>query len=111
VNIIGKPRGAWPTFVFFLGAHAFQGDGPGLVYHHALTIWDEPNPEERERAMGFQTDITSHTKVIRLKRNVLLGRGMDMNSFTWLFVTCVFFQMYTTLALIQLACSFGNVTT
>jgi hypothetical protein len=23
VNTIGKPRGAWPTFVSFLGAHAF----------------------------------------------------------------------------------------
>jgi len=34
-NTIGKPKGVWPTFVSFPGAHAFQGDGPGLVYHHA----------------------------------------------------------------------------
>jgi hypothetical protein len=27
-NIIGKPKGVWPTFVSFPGAHAFQGDGP-----------------------------------------------------------------------------------
>jgi len=35
VNTIGKQRGVWPIFVSFPGAHAFQGDGPGLVYHHA----------------------------------------------------------------------------
>ena len=31
-NFIGEPRGAWPTLVSFPGAHAFKGDGPGLVY-------------------------------------------------------------------------------
>jgi hypothetical protein len=62
-NTIGKQRGAWPTFVSFLGAHAFQGDELGLVCHHASATWEEPSPKERERAMGFQTSITSHTKV------------------------------------------------
>jgi hypothetical protein len=61
--------------------------------------------------MGFQIGIISHTKVIRLERNVLLGRGMDPNSLTWLLVTCVLFQMYTTPALIQLTCSSGDATT
>jgi hypothetical protein len=61
--------------------------------------------------VGFQTGITSHTKVIRLERNTLLGRGMDLNSFTWLLVTCVLFQMYTTPALIQSAYSSSDVTT
>jgi hypothetical protein len=61
--------------------------------------------------MGFQTDITSHTKVTRLERNVLMGRGMDLNSLTWLLVTYVLFQMYTTLALIQSACSSSDATT
>jgi hypothetical protein len=61
--------------------------------------------------MGFQISTTSHTKVTRLERNALLGRGMDLNSFKWLLVTCVLFQMYTTLAPIQLACSSGDATT
>jgi hypothetical protein len=34
-----------------------------------------------------------------------------MNSLTWLLVTYVFFQMYTTLALIQLAYNPSDVTT
>jgi hypothetical protein len=110
-NTIGKPRGAWPTFISSPGAHAFQGDGLGLVYRHALAIWDEPKLEERKMAMGFQIGTTSHTKVTKLERNALLGRSMDLNSLTWLLVTCLLFHMYTTPTLIQSACSFGNVTT
>ncbi len=61
--------------------------------------------------MGFQIGTISHTKVIKLEHNVLLGRGMDLNSLTWLLVTCVLFQIYTTPALIQSACKSGNATT
>jgi hypothetical protein len=111
VNTIGKPRSVWPTFVSFPRTHAFQGDGPSLVYRHVSATWDEPNLEERERAMGFQIGTTSHTKVIRLEHNILLGRGMDLNSLTWLLVIGVLFQMYTTLALIQSSCSSGHVIT
>jgi len=110
-NTIRKPRGAWPTFVSFPGAHAFQGDGPGLVYRHASATWDEPSPKERERAMGFQAGTTSHTKVTKLERNALLGRGMDLNSLTWLLVTCVLFQMYITPTLIQSTCNSSDATT
>jgi hypothetical protein len=89
----------------------FQGDGPSLVYCHVLATWDEPSPEEIESVMGFQTGTTSHTKVTRLERNALLGKGMDLNSLTWLLVTCVLFQMYTTSTLIQSTYSFGDATT
>jgi len=61
--------------------------------------------------MGFQIGTTSHIKVTRLECNTLLGIGMDLNSLTWLLVTCVLFQMYITPTLIQSACSFGNATT
>ncbi len=60
--------------------------------------------------MGFQIGTTSHTKVTRLKCNALLGKGMDLNSLTWLLVTYVLFQMYTTPTLIQLACSSSDAT-
>ncbi len=61
--------------------------------------------------MGFQAGTISHTKVTRLECNALLGKGMDLNSLTWLLVTCVFFQMYTTPTLIQSTCSYGDATT
>jgi hypothetical protein len=82
-----------------------------MVYYHALATWDELSPEERERAMGFQTSTTSHTEVTRLERNNLLGRSMDLNSLPWLLVTCVFLQMYTTPPLIQSVYSFGDAIT
>jgi len=81
------------------------------MYHHALATWDEPNLEERKKSMGFQTGITSHTKVTKLERNALLSRSMDLNSLTWLLVTSVFSQMYITPTLIQSTCSFGDATT
>jgi hypothetical protein len=109
-NTIGKPKGVWPTFVSFPRKHAFQGDEPGLVYRRASITWDEPSPKERKRAMGFQIGITSHTRVTRLERNTLLGRGMDLNSLTWLLVTCVLFQMYITPTLIQSICSSDATT-
>jgi hypothetical protein len=81
------------------------------MYRHASTTWDEPSLEERKSAMGFQIGTTNHIKVTRLERNALLGRGMDLNSLTWLLVTCVLFQMYTTPALIQSACNSNDATT
>jgi hypothetical protein len=111
MNTIGKPRGVWPIFVSFLGAHAFQGNGLGLMYRHVSATWDEPRPKEKKRVMGFQNRIGSHTKVTKLECNALIGRGVDLNSLTWLLVTYVFFQMYTTPALIQSACNFGNAIT
>ncbi len=110
-NTIRKLRGVWPTFISFSRAHTFQGDGLSRVYRHASATWDEPSPEEKEKAMGFQTCIINHTKVTILECNALLGRSMDLNSFTWLLVTCVLFQMYTTLTLIQSTCSYGDATT
>jgi hypothetical protein len=81
------------------------------VYCHVSATWDEPNPKEKKKVMQFQIDTTSHTKVTKLERNVLLGRGMDLKSLTWLLVTYVFFQMHTTPTLIQLACNSGDATT
>jgi len=81
------------------------------VYRHDSATWDEPSPKEIERVMGFQTRTISHTKVTRLERNTLLGRNMDLNSYTWLLVTYVLFQMYTTPTLNQSAYIYGNVIT
>ncbi len=81
------------------------------MYRHVSATWDEPSPKEREKAMGFQIGTINHTKVTRLEHNDLLGKRMDLNSLTWLLVTCVLFQMYTTPTLIQLVCSSSDATT
>jgi hypothetical protein len=51
-NTVGKLRGVWPTFVSFPRSHAFEGDGLGLVYCHALATWDERSPEKKEKGYG-----------------------------------------------------------
>ncbi len=81
------------------------------MYCHTSTTWDESSPKERKKVMGFQAGTISHIKVTRLKCNALLGRGMDLNSLRWLLVTCVLFQMYTTLTLIQSTCNSNDATT
>jgi hypothetical protein len=68
-------------------------------------------PKRKKKGYGVQIGTTSHTKMTRLECNVLLGKGMDLNSFTWLLVTYVFFQMYTSQTLFQSTCSYGDVTT
>jgi hypothetical protein len=88
---------------------------------HLSGRWTKPNvsscfnhlgwTKPRRKKKGYGVPTTSHTKVIRLEHNVLLGRGMDLNSHTWLLVTYVLFQMYTTLTLIQLACNSSDATT
>jgi hypothetical protein len=80
-----------------------------------FAVWGEFGRFPLEHFSWQQTlkyyDRVSHTKVTKLERNALLGRGMDLNSLTWLLVTCVLFQMYTTLTLIQSAFSFSDATT
>ena len=61
---------------------------------YATDTWDEPNPEKRERAMGFQIGATRHPRVTRLERNALLDKVMDLNALTWLLVTCLLVQMH-----------------
>jgi len=82
-----------------------------MVYRHASATWDEPSPKKKERAMGFQVGTIFQTKVTKLECNALLGRGMDLNSLTWLLVTYVLFQMYITPTLIQSVCSYGDAIT
>ncbi len=68
-------------------------------------------PRRKRKGYGVPNWHSSHTQVTRVERNALLGRGMDLNSFTWLLVTCVFFQMYRTPTLIQSACNSNNAIT
>ncbi len=49
--------------------------------------------------------------MIKLERNTLLAKHMDLNSLTQLLVTCVLFQMYTTPALIQSTCNSSDAIT
>ncbi len=59
VNRAGQPRMVLPTFVSFPASHAYWEGGPGLVWDTCSQQLVEPNADERERAMGFLTKVTS----------------------------------------------------
>jgi hypothetical protein len=59
VNQVGQPRMALPTFVSFPVSHVYKEGGFGLVWDTCLQRLVEPNIDERERAMGFPTRVTS----------------------------------------------------
>ena len=93
VNIAGKPRRTLPTFVNFSKSYAFCGDGPGTILDTSGVeyVTEEPNADERERAMGFLTGTThlSDNSISEYQRRMLLGQAMDLNCLTWILAIVV----------------------
>ncbi len=44
----------------------------------------EPNVDERKRAMGFPTRVTSVPFISEASRRQVLGQAMDLNCLTWI---------------------------
>ena len=93
VNIAGEPRRALPTFVSFSKSYAFRGDGPGTILDTIGVeyVTEEPNEDERERAMGFLTGTTHlcDNSISKYQRRMLLGQAMDLNCLTWILAIVV----------------------
>jgi hypothetical protein len=68
VNRVGQPRMALPTFVNFLASHAYREGGPELIWDTCPQQLVEPNVDERERAMGFPTRMTSNPSISEASR-------------------------------------------
>ncbi|KIY99053.1 Retrovirus-related Pol polyprotein from transposon gypsy [Monoraphidium neglectum] len=60
-----------------LGAVSLEGRG--AVFDTNTQCWDEPNADERERAMGYATSSTAAPGVSEARRREVLGRCMDAN--------------------------------
>jgi hypothetical protein len=75
---------ALPTFVSFPTSHAYREVGLGLVWDTCLQWLVEPNVNERERAMGFPTGVTSVPSIFEASRRQVLGQVMDLNYLTWI---------------------------
>ncbi|KAL3688001.1 hypothetical protein R1sor_014310 [Riccia sorocarpa] len=84
VNIVGQPRAALPTFVSYRASHAFRSGGPGLVWDDLSQKMEEPNADERERAMGLMTRTTTVPTISEMTRRQVLGQAMDLNCLTWI---------------------------
>jgi hypothetical protein len=78
-NVPGQPLSALPTLVSRHRSYAFRPEGRGAVFDTNTQQWDEPNADERERAMGYATSSTAAPGVSEARRREVLGRCMDAN--------------------------------
>ena len=66
------------------GSYAFRNGGPGMVLNTNNNQLEEPNANERERAMGFRSHTTSAPNVTEAQRRRLLGQAIDLRCLTLL---------------------------
>ena len=83
-NEVGRPINALPTLVSYPGSYAFRNGNPGMVLNTDNNQLEEPNANERERAMGFRTHTTSAPNVTEAQRRRLLGQAIDLRCLTFL---------------------------
>ncbi len=55
-----------------------------MIWDSSTQRLEEPNADERERAMGFMTGVTVAPSVSELARRQVLGQAMDLNCLTWI---------------------------
>ncbi|KAK3250090.1 hypothetical protein CYMTET_40515 [Cymbomonas tetramitiformis] len=87
-NRQGEPMRAWPTIMSFPKSFQFRDSGLGTVWDEATQQWTEPTPEEKERAMGFQTGATDAPGVTAQERGEALGRAFDIRCVSRLMALC-----------------------
>jgi transposase InsO family protein len=83
-NVVGQPMQAVPTLMATQGSWRHRDGGPGMIWDPNLMgragAWAELNPDERERAMGYDTGITNATGVTLSQRHTLMGNALDANA-------------------------------
>ena len=93
---MGMPRLALPTLVSYLGSHAFQDHGLGLVWDTTTHKLEEPRADEREHAMGFSTGTSAAPELTESQRRQALGQALDLTSMVWFMDVYLAFQQYNT---------------
>ena len=88
-NQVGWERVCMPTVVSYLGSNAFRAKANGApregqVFNIQTDMWEEPDVEEKERLLGFQSDDTTTPGVTSVARAIRIGRALDANTMRWL---------------------------
>lgn len=90
-NTPGRPRAALPTLVATQGSYAYRDGGPGLIFDPAQLagqgMWVEPNADERERALGYDTGSTAAQGVTLAQRHTITGSAIDAHALHSIFAT------------------------
>ena len=71
---------AWPTIMSFPNSYRFRDGNQGEVLDVATDTWTAPTVNERERAMGFETDTTAAPGVSQAQRMAMIGRAFDVRA-------------------------------
>ena len=88
-NQRGEPRSAFPTLVAYPLSRAFRPDRAGAVYDTGAGGWSEPDPDERERILGYPVGCTIGSPPITPHdRHVLTGNCMDQAALSTLLRLC-----------------------
>ena len=90
-NHKGMPRVAFPTLVAYPRSRAFLPGQPGSVtdYSQEQPVETEPNPNERERALGYWTGATAAPGVSERDRHIVTGNCMDQRCLSQLVRHCL----------------------
>ena len=88
-SFVGQPRSTLPTLVAYPMSRAFRTGCPGSIWQMAHAdgtpgFWTEPNPDERERALGYPTGATAALNVSDQDRHKITGNCMDQAAITGL---------------------------
>jgi site-specific DNA-cytosine methylase len=80
-NVAGQPRVALPTLTAYPRSRQFaHAHSPGAVHDSRTGEWGEPNPDERERALGYTTGATAAPGVTSAQRHEVTGAAMDIRA-------------------------------
>jgi hypothetical protein len=84
-NVPGAHVSALPTLVARPSSWSFRSNGTGMIRDLATGVLSEPNPDERERLMGFSGHDTAAPGVAPVARHAIVGNAMDRFTTTSLF--------------------------
>jgi len=88
-NIPGQPMRALPTLVATPSSYAFRERGAGMLHVRSTGQLVQPNPDERERALGYPTGCTAAPGVTPRQRHAVTGRCMDAFTLRGLMGICI----------------------
>ena len=80
---------ALPTLVSYPKSRAFRDGRPGVLLDAATQKHVEPNPDERERLLGYSTGTTAAPGLTDKHRHHLTGQCMDANTMCALLAACI----------------------
>jgi len=69
--------------VSFSRSYTFKDNGLGLIWDFCIEEMVESNTDEREWAMGFQTEVTNVLRITKFQRRYFIGQAMDFNCLSW----------------------------